>query len=269
MKQKFVAAAVQMVSGCGLEANLARADQLLGEAAARGAGLAVLPEYFCLMGAKETDKVAIREPFGGGPIQQALSEMARRHGLWLLGGTVPLVCVEEDKVLNSSLLYNPQGEVAARYDKIHLFGFTGQGESYCESNTIRPGVTPTKAETPLGDIAFGICYDLRFPELFRMLAPVDLLILPAAFTATTGEAHWEPLLRARAIENQCYLIASAQGGRHENGRQTHGHSMIIDPWGRILAELSSGEGVITAEIDPEWMDSVRSRLPALAHRVIR
>ncbi|MCD5330244.1 carbon-nitrogen hydrolase family protein [Chromobacterium piscinae] len=269
MKQKFVAAAVQMVSGCGLEANLARADQLLAEAAARGASLAVLPEYFCLMGAKETDKVAVREAFGNGPIQQALSEMARRHGLWLLGGTVPLLCEEEGKVLNSSLLYNPQGEAAARYDKIHLFGFTGQGESYCESNTIRPGATPIKAETPLADIAFGICYDLRFPELFRMLAPFDLLILPAAFTATTGEAHWEPLLRARAIENQCYLIASAQGGTHENGRRTHGHSMIIDPWGRILAELPDGEGVVTAEIDPELIHSVRGRLPALAHRAIR
>ncbi|POZ60072.1 carbon-nitrogen hydrolase family protein [Chromobacterium alticapitis] len=269
MKQKFIAAAVQMVSGLDVEANLAKADQLLGEAAARGARLAVLPEYFCLMGSKDTDKVAVRETFGDGPIQRALSDMARRHGLWLLGGTVPLRSEDEDKVYNASLLYSPQGEAMARYDKIHLFGFTGQGESYCESNTIRPGEAPVKVETPLADIALGICYDLRFPELFRLLEPFDLLILPAAFTATTGQAHWEPLLRARAIENQCYLIASAQGGRHDNGRQTHGHSMIIDPWGRILAELPGGEGVIAAEIDPELTHSVRDRLPALAHRVIR
>ncbi|MBM2884137.1 carbon-nitrogen hydrolase family protein [Chromobacterium phragmitis] len=269
MMQKFIAAAVQMVSGLNLEANLAKADQLLAEAAARGAQLAVLPEYFCLMGAKDTDKVALREPFGDGPIQRALSDMARRHGLWLLGGTVPLRCEEADKVYNSSLLFSPQGDVAARYDKIHLFGFTGQGESYCESNTIRPGQSPVKAETPLAEIALGICYDLRFPELFRLLAPFDLLILPAAFTATTGQAHWEALLRARAIENQCYLMASAQGGAHENGRHTHGHTMIIDPWGRILAELPRGEGVVTAELDPELIHSVRSGLPALAHRVIR
>ncbi|QEL55535.1 carbon-nitrogen hydrolase family protein [Chromobacterium paludis] len=269
MKQKFIAASVQMVSTCDVAANLAKADPLLGEAAARGASLAVLPEYFCLMGAKDTDKVAVCEPFGDGPIQQALSDMARRHGLWLLGGTVPLQCEDADKVYNTSLLLNPAGETVARYDKIHLFGFTGQGESYCESNTIRPGQAPIKAETPLADIALGICYDLRFPELFRLLAPFDLLILPAAFTATTGQAHWEPLLRARAIENQCYLIASAQGGRHENGRQTHGHSMIIDPWGRILAQLPGGEGVIAAEIDPELIHSVRTGLPALAHRVIR
>ncbi|AUH51505.1 acyltransferase [Chromobacterium sp. ATCC 53434] len=269
MKQKFVAAAVQMVSGCDWESNLARADRLLAEAAERGAQFAALPEYFCLMGRHETDKVALREAFGAGPIQQALSDMARRHGLWLLGGTVPLACGDAEKVLNTSLLYNPQGEVAARYDKIHLFGFTGQGESYCESNTIRPGQAPVKAETPLADIAFGICYDLRFPELFRLLEPFDLLVLPAAFTATTGEAHWETLLRARAIENQCYLIAPAQGGTHENGRRTHGHTMIIDPWGRILAELPEGEGVITAEIDYDLIHSVRDRLPALAHRVIR
>ncbi|UTH73299.1 carbon-nitrogen hydrolase family protein [Chromobacterium sp. IIBBL 290-4] len=269
MKQKFVAAAVQMVSGCDVDANLARADQLLAEAARHGAQLAALPEYFCLMGAKDTDKVAAREAFGNGPIQQALADMARRHKLWLLGGTAPLAGPEPDKVLNSSLLFSPAGEVCARYDKIHLFGFSGQGESYCESNTITPGDTPIKAETPLADIALGICYDLRFPEQFRLLSPFDLLILPAAFTATTGEAHWEPLLRTRAIENQCYVLATAQGGLHENGRRTHGHSMIIDPWGRIVAELPQGEGVITAEIDPELIHSVRDRLPALSHRVIR
>ena len=269
MKQKFVAAAVQMVSGCNPSANLARAAELVAQAAGKGARLVVLPEYFCLMGAHETDKVALREAYGEGPIQQALSDMARANGVWLLGGTVPLAADNPEKVLNTSLLYNPQGEVVSRYDKIHLFGFTGQGESYRESNTICPGSVPVKAETPLADIALSICYDLRFPELYRLLAPFDLLIMSAAFTATTGEAHWEPLLRARAIENQCYLLASAQGGTHENGRKTHGHSMIIDPWGRILAELPQGEGVIVAEIDPDLIQSVRSSLPALEHRVIR
>jgi nitrilase len=201
-------------------------------------------------------------------MQHALAQMAQVHQVWLVGGTVPLAAPEEDRVYNSTLVFSPQGECVVRYDKIHLFGFSGLGESYCESNTIRPGSLPVKHGTPFGEVAFGVCYDLRFPELFRSLLPSDLMILPAAFTATTGEAHWEPLLRARAIENQCYLIASAQGGEHENGRKTHGHSMIIDPWGRVLAELPKGEGVIVAELQPNVIQSVRSRLPALSHRVL-
>ncbi|TCP11626.1 nitrilase [Crenobacter luteus] len=267
-KTSYRAAAVQLVSGADPSANLGRAAHWVDEAARQGARLVVLPEYFGVMGHKETDKVGLAEAFGAGPMQDALAAMARDNAVWLVGGTVPLVSPESGKVYNSTLLYNPEGERVARYDKIHLFGFSGLGENYCESNTIVAGTEPLKAATELGEIAFGVCYDLRFPELFRALAPFDVMVLPAAFTATTGEAHWEPLIRARAIENQCYLIASAQGGLHENGRRTHGHSMIVDPWGRVLAELPEGEGVILADIQINTLQSVRTRLPALAHRVL-
>ncbi|TDR81987.1 carbon-nitrogen hydrolase family protein [Paludibacterium purpuratum] len=269
MKSKCLAAAVQMVSGTDWQHNLRSAQTLVDEAASRGASLVVLPEYFCLMGRHEEDKVALAEVPGQGQLQQALADMARCHKIWLVGGTVPLVTPVPGKVYNTTWLFDPSGEPAARYDKIHLFGFSGLGETYCESNTIAPGTQPVKARTELGELALGICYDLRFPELFRQMAPFDLLALPAAFTATTGQAHWEVLLRARAIENQCYVIAAAQGGQHQNGRATHGHSMIIDPWGRILAELPQGEGVVLAEIDTNLIQSVRSRLPALAHRVLK
>lgn len=267
MSKNFRVAAVQMVSGTDPQQNLQRAAALVAEAAGLGAELIVLPEYFCLMGRQDGDKVAISEPYGAGPLQQALAALAREHGVWLVGGTVPLVSPQPGKVLNTLLLFAPDGSVAGRYDKIHLFGFTGQGERYCESDSIVAGSEPLKISTPLADIAFGICYDLRFPELFRQMAPFDLLVLPAAFTATTGEAHWEVLLRARAIENQCYVLASAQGGTHENGRSTHGQSIVIDPWGRIVAQLAKGEGVVLADIDQELIHSVRERLPALVHRV--
>ncbi|MXR37440.1 carbon-nitrogen hydrolase family protein [Craterilacuibacter sinensis] len=266
--QTFRAAAVQMVSGTSVAANLERARHWVQEAAAAGAALVVLPEYFCLMGQNERDKLALAEQAGSGPLQDALARMARDNGVWLCAGTLPLQCPEADKVYNSCLLFNPDGVQVASYDKIHLFGFSGLGERYAEADTIAPGSQPLKVATPLADVAFGICYDLRFPEQFRMLAPFDLLLLPAAFTAITGEAHWEILLRARAIENQCYLVAAAQGGLHENGRRTHGHSMIIDPWGRILAELPEGEGLVLADLDPKLIQSVRSRLPALAHRTL-
>jgi predicted amidohydrolase len=269
MTKKYLAAAVQMVSSTSWQENLQHAEALVAQAAAEGASLVVLPEYFCLMGQHEQDKVALAEEVGSGPIQQALSSWALQHKIWLHGGTAPLRSPQAGKVYNTSWLFSPQGEAVARYDKIHLFGFSGLGETYCESNTITPGSQPVKVSTDLGELAFGVCYDLRFPEMFRQLAPFDLLILPAAFTATTGQAHWEPLLRARAIENQSYVLASAQGGLHPNGRSTHGHSMIIDPWGRILAELAEGEGVVVAEIDPNLIQSVRSRLPALDHRVLK
>lgn len=268
MNETFIAAAVQMISGTKPAENLERAAHWVAEAASQGAKIVVLPEYFAVMGAHETDKVKLAEPFGDGLMQRALAQMALDNRVWLVGGTIPLIAPEAGRVYNSSLVFSPQGECVVRYDKIHLFGFSGLGESYCESNTILPGSLPVKYQTPLADIAFGVCYDLRFPELFRSLLPFDVMVLPAAFTATTGEAHWEPLLRARAIENQCYLIASAQGGEHENGRKTHGHSMIIDPWGRILAELPKGEGLVVAELQPNVIQSVRSRLPALAHRVL-
>lgn len=269
MKNRFLAAAIQMVSGADWRENLLRAGQLVEQAAARGASLVVLPEYFCLMGQKEQDKLALAEAPGTGVLQDALSALARAQRVWLAGGTVPLQSPEPGKVYNTTWLFDPEGNAVARYDKIHLFGFSGLGESYCESNTIHAGTTPVKAPTALGEIALGICYDLRFPELFRQLTPFDLLLLPAAFTAITGQAHWEVLLRARAIENQCYVIAAAQGGTHSNGRSTHGHSMIIDPWGKVLAELPQGEGVIVAEIDANLIQSVRARLPALAHRVMK
>lgn len=268
MKQTFTAAAVQMVSGSDWQQNLARAGALVDQAAAGGATLVTLPEYFCLMGRQEQDKVALAETPGDGPLQAALAEMARRNRVWLVGGTVPLVSPEAGKVRNSCLVFDPDGRQAARYDKIHLFGFSGLGESYCEANTITPGSESVALDTPLGRLALGVCYDLRFPELFRRLAPFDLLVLPAAFTAITGEAHWEVLLRARAIENQCFVIAPAQGGRHDNGRVTFGHSMIIDPWGRVLDRLPGGEGVVSAGIDPNLLQSVRTRLPALSHRVL-
>ncbi|RMC94630.1 carbon-nitrogen hydrolase family protein [Aquitalea palustris] len=268
MKQKFIAAAVQMVSGTDVAANLATAARLVAEAAAAGARFVVLPEYFCLMGRQDGDKVAISEEAGQGPMQAALATMARDNKLWLAAGTIPLRCPEPGKVFNSTLVFDPAGQQVARYDKIHLFGYTGNGERYCESDSIQAGSSPVKVDIGLAEVACGICYDLRFPELFRQLAPFDVMILPAAFTATTGEAHWEVLLRARAIENQCYVIASGQGGTHENGRKTHGQSMIIDPWGRILAQQALGEGVVLAEIDPALLHSVRSGLPALAHRVL-
>ncbi|BBF85893.1 predicted amidohydrolase [Aquitalea magnusonii] len=268
MKQKFIAAAVQMVSGTDVAANLARAAALVAEAAAGGAAFVVLPEYFCLMGRQDGDKVAICEDAGHGPLQSALAAMARDNKVWLAAGTIPLRSPQPGKVFNSTLVFDPDGVVQARYDKIHLFGYTGNGERYCESDSILAGKQPVKVDIGLAQVACGICYDLRFPELFRQLAPFDVMILPAAFTAATGEAHWEVLMRARAIENQCFVIASGQGGRHENGRKTHGQSMIIDPWGRILAQQASGEGVVLAEIDPELLHSVRSGLPALAHRVL-
>ncbi|PXX48277.1 carbon-nitrogen hydrolase family protein [Aquitalea magnusonii] len=268
MKQKFIAAAVQMVSGTDVAANLATAARLVAEAAAAGAAFVVLPEYFCLMGRQDGDKVAISEEPGHGPLQTALAAMARDNKVWLAAGTVPLRCPAPGKVFNSTLVFDPAGQQAARYDKIHLFGYTGNGERYCESDSIQAGSTPVRVDIGLAEVACGICYDLRFPELFRQLAPFDVMILPAAFTATTGEAHWEVLLRARAIENQCYVIASGQGGTHENGRKTHGQSMIIDPWGRILAQQALGEGVVLAEIDPALLHAVRSGLPALAHRVL-
>ena len=268
MKTAFKVAAIQMVSTTQPQQNLDTAARLVAQAAADGAQLVVLPEYFCLMGREEGDKVRIRETFGDGPIQQQLAAMARDNGVWLVGGTLPLACDADNKVLNSLLLFAPDGSVHSRYDKIHLFGFTGNGERYCESDSIVAGSQPLRAQTPLADIAFGICYDLRFPELFRQMAPFDLLVLPAAFTAQTGEAHWEVLLRARAIENLAYVLAPAQGGVHENGRHTWGRSMLVDPWGTVLAQQDQGPGTVTGVLDAERLRTVRAQLPALTHRVL-
>jgi nitrilase len=254
-----------MISTPDVAQNMASAAHLIGQAAAQGATLVVLPEYWALMGMKEEDKIAHGESVGGGTIQNFMAGMAQQHQLWLIGGTLPMAA-PDGKVFNTTLVYNPQGELAARYDKIHLFGFSKGSESYDEARTIVPGCEVAAVELPFGRVGLSVCYDLRFPELFRALGTCALLVLPAAFTHTTGQAHWEVLLRARAIENQCYLLASAQGGQHVNGRRTFGHSMIIDPWGKVLAVLPEGEGVVVAEIDLDYMQEVRTNLPALKHR---
>jgi nitrilase len=266
-------AAVQMVSAPSVETNLATAEALIAEAAAAGAQLIALPEYFCLMGMKDTDKVAVREPLGSGPIQQFLAAQARRHGIWLVGGTLPLEAAEADRVLNTTLVFDPQGSLVARYDKVHLFRFTRGVESYDEAVTIAPGgKVSTFSLEPAGGpalkVGLSICYDLRFPELYRAMGKPDLILVPAAFTATTGRAHWEVLLRARAIENLAYVLAPAQGGRHENGRATFGHSMLIDPWGEVIADRPDGAGVVFGDIDPQVIARCRSSLPALTHRVM-
>lgn len=259
-------AAIQMVSGTQVEANIATAQKLVAQAVADGAQLLLLPEYWAIMGWKDTDKVAVREELGQGRIQDAMAQMARQHGVWIAGGTLPLACDDPAKVFNSTLVFNPAGEQVGRYDKVHLFGFRKGTEAYDEAQTIVPGRHPVCVDTPAGKTGIAVCYDLRFPELFRAPGSVNLWLLSAAFTYTTGSAHWEILLRARAIENQCYLLASAQGGVHENGRRTWGHSMLIDPWGEVLARVPEGEGVALGEIDFGRIDEVRASLPALQHR---
>ncbi len=259
-------AAVQMVSTPVVEENLATARRLVGEAAATGAQLVALPEYWPIMGMSDSDKVAHAEQQGSGPIQDCMAALAREHGIWLVGGTLPLVSPSAGKVLNTTLVYDPQGVEVSRYDKIHLFGFNKGSESYDEARTIVPGESVGAFETPFGRVGLSVCYDLRFPELFRAMGECVLTIVPAAFTHTTGLAHWEVLLRARAIENQCYVLASAQGGLHTNGRRTFGHSMLIDPWGEVKAVLREGEGVIHGELDATFLAGVRESLPALRHR---
>lgn len=268
MKESLKVAAIQMVTGTSLTDNLNTASRLIDQAAAKGAQLIGLPEYFCLLGQNETDKLKIAENPGQGPIQSFLSETARRHGIWLSSGSIPLVSPTEGKVFNTQLIFNPEGEQIARYDKIHLFSFTRGAENYDESRGIVPGSSIQRVNTPIADIGLSICYDLRFPELYRALGQVDLILVPSAFTHTTGQAHWEVLLRARAIENQCYVLAPAQGGVHANGRKTWGHSMLIDPWGEVLAVLSEQEGVVSGTIDPIRLNEVRQALPALKHRVL-
>ncbi len=270
----FRVAAIQTVTGTSLDDNLARADQLIAEAANGGAELVLLPEYFCLMGRHESDKVAIREQDGDGPVQRFLADAARRHRIWLVGGTLPMWCGDDNRVYNTSLAFDPRGERVARYDKIHLFGFTKGTENFDESRTILAGKSPVSFNAPCGRVAMSVCYDLRFPELYRGLADdkagdgISLILMPAAFTYTTGQAHWEILLRARAIENQCYVLAAAQGGKHENGRRTWGHSMLVDPWGELMGVLPEGEGVVSGVIDPARLAEVRQNLPALRHRVL-
>ena len=264
----FKVAAVQMVSEPTVEANLEAARRLIAEAVRQGARLVSVPEYFCIFGMRERDKVAVREPDGAGPIQGFLSDVAKAHGVWIVGGSVPLESSDPGKVMNSCLVFNERGERVARYDKIHLFGFATETERYQEALTIEAGTAPVALASPFGRLGLSICYDVRFPELYRRFAPADIIFVPSAFTATTGRAHWEILLRARAIENLAYVVAAAQGGRHANGRQTHGHSMIVDPWGKVLGCLPEGPGVVVAEVDPAHQARLRASLPALEHRVL-
>jgi nitrilase len=261
-------AAIQMASGPYVAANLNEAERLIEIAANQGAKLVVLPEYFAIMGLKETDKVAVREEEGKGPIQKFLAETAKKHKIWLIGGSVPLVSNFPNKVRNSCLVYDDDGHLAARYDKIHLFGLDLGNEHYHEEKTIESGDAVKVVDTPFGKIGLSICYDLRFPELYRAMKDVNIIVVPAAFTDTTGRAHWETLIRARAIENLSYVIASAQGGYHLSGRETHGNSMIVDPWGVILDRLPRGSGVVISTINPQYQASLRKSLPALNHRTI-
>ena len=269
---KLRVAAVQMVSGATLEPNLKAAAELIAAAAQAGARLVALPEYFCLMGLQDTDKIALREQDGQGPLQEFLAAQAVLHRIWLVGGTIPLVSPAAERVLNTVLVFDPQGGRAARYDKIHLFSFRREGESYDEARTIWPGQAPCTFELADGSgrlkVGLSVCYDLRFPELYRAMGAPDLILVPSAFTATTGRAHWETLLRARAVENLCYVLAPAQGGRHENGRRTYGHSMLIDPWGEVVAKREEGAGLVVGDVDLARIEECRTALPALQHRVL-
>jgi deaminated glutathione amidase len=268
------AAAIQMTSGTDMEANLRTAHGLLQQAAQRGVQLAALPENFALMGASDQDKFAIAENDGDGPMQSWLAEAARELDLWIVAGTLPIRIPNEARVAAACLVVNAQGERVARYDKMHLFDVevddaTG---SYRESLTIAPGRQAVLADTPVGKLGVAICYDVRFPELFRQLSTpgetggAEVFVLPSAFTVPTGRAHWDVLLRARAIENLCYLLAPAQTGLHANGRETYGHSMIVDPWGSVLACQPEGAGVVTASLDLEQLRDIRKWFPVLTHR---
>lgn len=262
-------AAIQMRSGPDVEANLAAAGRLLREACEGGCRLAVLPENFALMARTHADRLRHAEEAHRGPIQQRLSRLCKELGLWLVAGTLPMRCGQPDKVRAACLVYDSRGEQVARYDKIHLFDVDlGDGERYAESDGFEPGDAPVVVATPYGKLGLAVCYDLRFPELFRALLAegAEIISLPAAFTVPTGEAHWDVLLRARAIENSCYVVAAAQGGRHDNGRATYGHSMIVDPWGTVLNCKPEGTGVILARYEHERLDAVRRRLPSIKHR---
>jgi len=263
-------AAIQMASGPNVNANLTEAGRLIGMAVNAKAKLVVLPENFAIMGLTETDKVNIREKDGEGPIQDFLAEQCVKHGVWLVGGTVPLVAGDSNKVRGACLLLNDKGERVSRYDKIHLFdvNLPESGENYNESETIEKGDEIVVVDTPFGKLGLAVCYDLRFPELFRKMVnqDVQIIALPSAFTAITGRAHWEVLLRARAIENVCYVVASAQGGYHVSGRETYGDSMIVNPWGVVIDRLASGSGFVVSDIDLEYLKSMRRNFPVLEHR---
>ncbi|MBK1694995.1 acyltransferase [Chromatium weissei] len=271
IKQKL--SAVQMATGPNVNANLCEAERLIKEAVDNGAKLVVLPENFAFMGQHDQDQLAQREIDGEGPLQTFLSRIAKQQRIWLVGGTIPMTAQNANKVRAACLVYNDQGERVGRYDKIHLFDVTlpGADERYHESATVEAGDQVMVIDSPFGRLGVVVCYDLRFPELFRTLlnAGVEVLAIPASFTAITGKAHWETLVRARAIENLAYVVAAAQGGFHLNGRETHGHSMIVDPWGTVLAQVPRGRGVICCAIDREFQDSVRRNFPTIHHRRLK
>jgi deaminated glutathione amidase len=253
-------AAIQMVSAPELAPNLAAAERLVAAAAAAGARLAALPENFYIIGRHEGDKVKLAEPDGRGPVQDFLSSIAKKHRLWILAGTTPISSSDGKRVRGACLVYDDAGRRVARYDKMHLFRFKNQNEEYDETRTVEAGTQPLAIESPFGRLALSVCYDVRFPELYRGLGMFDVMFVPSAFTVPTGKAHWETLLRARAIENKAYVVAPAQGGTHAGGRRTWGHTMIVDPWGEILGIQEEGEGLVVAEIDLERIKDIRRRL---------
>ncbi len=271
MNQNRVAA-IQMASGPNVNANLLEAGRLIAQAVADGAGMVVLPENFAIMGMDEQEKIKLRERDGVGPIQEFLALQAKKHGVWIVGGTIPMAAADANKVLAACLVFDDAGELVARYNKIHLFDVSlgGGSEKYTESETIEHGKDVVVIDSPFGRMGIAVCYDLRFPEMFRKMLDqgMELLVLPAAFTAVTGKAHWEVLVRARAIENLCYVVAAAQGGFHVNGRETHGDSMVVNPWGVVIDRLQRGSGMVIADIDREQLTSIRRSLPAISHRRI-
>ena len=265
-------ACIQMASGPNVGPNLLEAERLIGMAVDKGAKLIVLPENFAIMGKEESDKVAVRESDEGGPIQEFLSQQAAKQGVWLVGGTIPMVAEDDNRIRAACLLFDDQGKLEARYDKIHLFDVSvvDSDESYTESDTIEAGDQAVVVDTPFGKLGLTVCYDLRFPELYRTMLDqgMEIIAVPSAFTAITGKAHWEALIRARAIENLCYVLAAGQGGYHVNGRETYGHSMIVDPWGQVMNELANGSGLVCAEMDLERLNNIRRTFPCLEHRNI-
>jgi len=268
MTRRFRVAAVQMVAGGDIGVNLAQAGPLVDDAARAGAELVLLPEYFGILGARATDKLAARERDGDGRQQAFLADCARRHGIVVVGGSVPIDTGDPQRVASACLVYGGDGARIARYDKMHLFAFRDGEEEYDESRTIVAGAAPVAIDLPCGRAALSICYDVRFPELYRSHSDLALILMPAAFTARTGAAHWELLLRARAVENQCYLLAAAQGGIHPGGRRTFGHSMLVDPWGEVVARRAEGPGLVVGDVDPWRIGEIRAKLPAVLHRVL-
>lgn len=263
-------AAIQMASGPNVPANLDEAGRLVADAVAGGSALVALPENFGLIGKSERVKLEHAEADGAGPMQDFLAESAARHGVWIVGGTLPIATAGGDRIRQALCVYDARGERVARYDKIHLFDvrIEGTGETYRESSTIEPGETTAIVDSPFGRLGLTVCYDLRFPELYRKLGEqgAEIFMVPSAFTRITGRAHWEVLLRARAIENLAYVVAPAQGGYHVNERETWGHSMIVDPWGNVLDELDQGAGFVTADLDPQQLARTRTNFPAIQHR---